>query len=51
VVLVFIVGFIVNVFLFFFFFFFFFFVFIIITRVVRVVAPGSRSLDCWCWRC
>jgi hypothetical protein len=58
VVLLFTVGFLVDVlffffffFLFFLFFFFFFVVFIIVTRVVRVVASGSRGLDCWCWRC
>jgi hypothetical protein len=41
VVLLFFVGFIVEVFLI----LFFFVVFIIVTRVVRVVASGSRGLD------
>jgi hypothetical protein len=45
-VLLFIVGFFVDVLR-----FFFFVVFIIVTRVVRVVASGSRGLDCWCRRC
>jgi hypothetical protein len=48
VVLLFFVGFIIEVFLIF---FFFLIVFIIVTRVVWVVASGSRGLDCWCWRC
>jgi hypothetical protein len=47
VVLLFFVGFLVDVF---FIIFFFFVVFLIVTRVVRVVASGSRGLDCWCWQ-
>ena len=47
-VLLFFVGLIVEVFLIF---FFFVVVFIIVTRVVWVVASGSRGLDCRCWRC
>jgi hypothetical protein len=50
VVQLFTVGFLVDVLLLLLF-FFFYFVFIIVTRVVRVVASGSRGLDYWCWRC
>jgi hypothetical protein len=49
VVLLFTVGFLVGVLLLLF--FFFFVAFIIVTRVVWVVASGSRGLDCRCWRC
>jgi hypothetical protein len=31
--------------------FFFIIVFIIVTRVVQVIASGSRGLDCRCWWC
>ena len=48
-VLLFFVGFLVDVFLIFF--FFLFVIFIIVTRVIRVVASGSKGLDCWCWQC
>jgi type II secretory pathway component PulF len=48
VILLFTVGFLVEVLLLLLLFFFFF---IIVTRVVRVVASGSRGLDCWCCRC
>jgi hypothetical protein len=47
VVLLFTVGFLVDVLLL----FFFFFVFIIVTRVVRVITSRSRGLECWCWWC
>jgi hypothetical protein len=50
VVLLFTVGFLVDVLLFLFF-LFFVVVFINVTRVIRVVASRSRGLDCWCWRC
>jgi hypothetical protein len=46
VVLLFTVGFLIDVLL-----LFFFVVFTIVTRVVWVVASGSRGLDCWCCRC
>jgi hypothetical protein len=43
VILLFTIGFLVdNLFL-------FFFIVIIITRVVWVIAFGSRGLDRWCW--
>jgi hypothetical protein len=48
VVLLFFVCFIVEVFLTF---FFFLVVFIIVSRVIWVIASGSRGLDYWCWRC
>jgi flagellar biogenesis protein FliO len=45
VVLLFTVGFLIDVLLLLFFFFFF------VTRIIWVIASGSRGLDCWCWRC
>jgi hypothetical protein len=46
VVLLFAVGFLVDVLL-----FLFFVVFIIVTEVILIFASQSRGLGCRCWRC